>query len=81
MTDFLTKLINLLLEDTSAIKIDENTQGEITNLNVSCPSSQIGRLIGKGGHTVRALRTLINIKGISQGKQVLIKLLEPLNQE
>lgn len=77
MKVFVEKLIDLLADDSSAVNVKENAQDNLVTFEIACPSTQIGRLIGKSGHNIRALRALLNVKGTTQGKQAVVKLLEP----
>lgn len=77
MKDFLTKLIGLLITEPSAAGITENISGNLITLDISSPGSEIGRLIGKNGNIIRSIRSLLKLKGLSEGKQVVVRLTEP----
>jgi len=43
---------------------------------LSLRKSDVGRLIGKGGTTINALRELLNAAGEKQGKKVVLEILD-----
>lgn len=74
---FLRYVLESLVEDKDALVIDakEDELGILLTVNVS--DKDMGKLIGKGGQTVKALRTLLRIIGSNAKKRVNLKVLEP----
>lgn len=75
----------LLLDITKSITekpdkvVVESTTDETgtTLLKLFVDSGDMGRIIGKQGKTITAIRTLIRTAAIKQGKRIHIELLEP----
>lgn len=71
LVEFLTK--NIVSED-SKVKVEESTgeSGQIINFSVA--PEDMGKIIGKSGRVIRALRTILKIKAIKEGKHVYLDL-------
>lgn len=75
--EFLTTVLELLCEDKDDLSIDAKEDDLGVLLTVKVSDRDMGTLIGKGGQTVKALRTLVRIIGSQQSKRVNLKILEP----
>lgn len=79
MKEFLQKLIALLVTEPVIATVQENTTSDLVTLDITSPSTEIGRLIGKNGNIIRSIRALLKLKGITSNKQVIVRLAEPTN--
>jgi predicted RNA-binding protein YlqC (UPF0109 family) len=78
-------MIKLLKDLTSAIvdHPDQVTVEEVTNedglttLKLRVHYEDMGRVIGKEGKIIQALRTLMRVAAIKKGKRIRIELIEP----
>lgn len=75
--DFLRYALELLVEDHDQLKIEGTIDDLGVLLTVSVSERDMGKLIGKGGQTVQALRTLLRIIGSNAGQRINLKILEP----
>lgn len=74
---FLKFVLESLVEDHDQLVI-EPTQDELgILLTVQVSDRDMGKLIGKSGQTVKALRTLLRIIGGAHSKRINLKILEP----
>ena len=62
-------------EDTQ-ITIDEQDVDGFVTLSVTAPQEQIGKIIGKGGKTINAIKQIVKIKAIKENKRVEIEVKE-----
>ena len=62
--------------DQIAVKQSSDDTGLIT-LNVIVAQEDMGKVIGKGGKVINAIRQIIKILAIKQGKRINISLNEP----
>lgn len=76
MKDILLFIISSIVEDFKKIEIEENEEDGVTNLLVSVPKEEIGKVIGKEGKIIRAIRNVMKIPAIKQGKRINISLSE-----
>ena len=62
-------------EDTQ-ITIDEQDVDGFVTLSITAPQEQIGKIIGKGGKTINAIKQIVKIKAIKENKRVEIEVKE-----
>ena len=74
---FLEYVMNSLVEDKDTLKIEATTDAQGILLTVQVGEKDMGKLIGKGGQTVKALRTLLRIIGGNANQRINLKVLEP----
>ncbi|PIR53212.1 RNA-binding protein [Candidatus Peregrinibacteria bacterium CG10_big_fil_rev_8_21_14_0_10_49_10] len=74
---FLRYVLESLIEDPDQLVIEsvEDDLGILHTIRVS--ENDMGKLIGKGGQTIKALRTLLRIIGGNTAKRINLKVLEP----
>ncbi len=74
---FLLYVLESLVEDKDELKIDPSIDQLGVLLTVSVSERDMGKLIGKSGQTVKALRTLLRVIGGNASQRVNLKVLEP----
>jgi predicted RNA-binding protein YlqC (UPF0109 family) len=74
---FLRYVLESIVEDKDALKIEARSDDLGILFTVSVSDRDMGKLIGKGGQTVKALRTLLRIIGGTAQERVNLKILEP----
>ncbi len=75
--NFLELVLRDLLDepDLMELKRTEDDLGVLLEVKVS--EGDMGKLIGKGGQTVKALRILLRLIGAKQNKRINLKVLDP----
>jgi uncharacterized protein len=66
-------IVRRLAEDPAAARITEGFEGKTLVYDIDVPEADRGRLIGREGRTVRALRAFVSAAAAAQGKRVLIR--------
>ncbi len=74
---FLQYVLSSIVEDKDALHIEGKIDELGVLLTVSVSDRDMGKLIGKSGQTVKALRTLLRIIGGSSEQRINLKILEP----
>ena len=74
---FLQFALEELLEDKDQLKIETKVDELGVLHTISVSERDMGKVIGKGGQTIKALRTLIRILGSQSAQRVNLKILEP----
>lgn len=74
---FLTYVLESIVDDRDQLHIDARIDELGVLLTVRVSERDMGKLIGKGGQTVKALRTLLRIIGGSTQQRINVKILEP----
>lgn len=77
MNDFLKYLTSQIVDKPESVIVTENP-GEmgITNLELSVDPSDMGRIIGKSGRIIRAVRDLVRILAVKRNVKVNVLLQE-----
>lgn len=73
MKDFLKKLVSYIASEGVSFEIKEELLDGLTTYTILVPEEEIGKLIGKEGRVISALRTLCRLKAAKEQKRVLIK--------
>ena len=81
MKELVELLAKSIVDNPKAVSVEEATgeAGEILTLSVE--STDMGKVIGKGGKVIKALRTLLRIKAIKENRRVYLKLLDENNPQ
>lgn len=75
MKELLTHILEGILPDTEVTVEEEEADGIIT-LKVHAPQDQIGKIIGKGGKTINAIKSIVKIRAIKENKRIEIDIVE-----
>lgn len=76
MKDILTFLIKGVVEKDDLVSVTEEENQGIVNLVVSVDPSDMGRVIGKEGKVIKAIRNVMRIPAMKQNKKIYITLAE-----
>ncbi len=74
---FLQYVLESIVEDKDDLSIEGKVDDLGVLLTVRVSDRDMGKLIGKGGQTVKALRTLVRIIGGNEHQRINLKILEP----
>lgn len=74
---FLRYVLESIIEDKDALVIDSRLDELGILLTVQVSDHDMGKLIGKSGQTVKALRTLLRILGGNLQQRINLKIVEP----
>lgn len=74
--DFLRFVLSSICNEEEEIEIDvaRDDRGVIVTVQVS--GADMGKLIGKKGQNITAIRTLIHVMGSREGEKISLKVLE-----
>ncbi|MBI3331345.1 KH domain-containing protein [Candidatus Peregrinibacteria bacterium] len=75
--EFLRYVLEALVEDHDQLSVEGTIDDLGVLLTVKVSDRDMGKLIGRGGQTVKALRTLIRIIGGNSSQRINLKILEP----
>ena len=76
MKEAVEKIIRALVGDADAVTVDEIADGKNVRLEVRVAEHDMGRVIGREGRTVKAIRSVLFAAGQKQGKRFHLDLVE-----
>lgn len=72
----LLEYITRSITGTNDIVVERNDSGDLIIYNIKAPKSVMGLLIGKGGKTIHAIRTLAKARAIFDNERIAVQLEE-----
>jgi predicted RNA-binding protein YlqC (UPF0109 family) len=66
-------IVRRLSDRPDEVRVFESFEGRTSVYDVEVPEGDRGRLIGREGRTVRALRAFVSAAAAARGKKVLIR--------
>lgn len=75
-TEFLTLIITSLVDNKDAVHITETVDDLWTLLTLSVAPEDMGAIIGRGGKTIEAIRTVLRVYGSKTERRVNLRILE-----
>ncbi len=74
---FVQTVLKMLVEEQDKLVVDGRIDELGVLITVKVGEKDMGKLIGKSGQTVKAIRTLLRVVGGSSSQRVNLKVLEP----
>jgi len=76
MRDTVEMIVKALVDETDAVDVREIERDGTTRIEVRVAHSDMGKVIGKQGRTVRALRSLVYAAGLKQHRRFVLDIVE-----
>jgi len=76
MQSFVEYLVKNLVDQPDAVSVKCLDSQKMTIIEVSVAKEDIGKVIGKNGHTIQALRTITSVTGSRLGRQIRLALID-----
>ena len=76
MKDLLETLARGLVNEPSRVRVHEHEEDGVVYLDLEVASADRGRVIGRGGRTIDALRTLLRAVGERSGRPCEVEVAE-----
>lgn len=76
MKDILEYIVKNLVEDPNSVSVTEEEIDGVVTLTITPSKEDMGKLIGKGGRVIRAIRNLMKIPAMKENKKVQVQLAE-----
>ena len=74
MKDALSYIISSIVQDPKAVEITEENTNGIINFTVSVAKDDMGKVIGKEGKIIRAIRNVMKIPAMKQNLRINVSL-------
>jgi len=76
MKQLLSYILEHLVQDYTKVDVHEEESDGYVQFRATVPKDQMGKVIGKGGKMIKAIRTLLKVKAAKENKGVNIELVE-----
>lgn len=76
MKEAVEKIVKSLVGEPDAVEVVENTDGKTVRIEVRVADNDMGRVIGREGRTVKALRSILFVAGQKHGRRFHLDLVE-----
>lgn len=76
MREAIEIIVNALVDDNEAVDVREVDRNGTTLIEVRVAPDDVGKIIGKQGRTIRALRSLARVAGTKQNRRYLLEIVE-----
>ncbi len=76
MRDTIEMVVKALVDDSDAVDVREIDRNGTTRIEVRVAPPDMGKVIGKQGRTVRALRSLVYAAGLKQNRRYVLDVVE-----
>lgn len=76
MKKALEYIVSSIVETPEKVTVEEQEQDGIINFTIKVESSDMGKIIGKNGRIIRAIRNVMKIPAIKQNKKINVTLAE-----
>lgn len=76
MKEWLEKVVKGLVSQPDAVVITAEDQEGVTHFHLRVASADMGKVVGKHGATIKALRTLLQVGALNYGRRCTLELEE-----
>ena len=76
MKDLITEIVKALVDQLEEVSVNEIRGGHTTVLEVRVAKTDIGKVIGKRGRTVQAIRTILGAAAGKTRQRYILEILE-----
>jgi predicted RNA-binding protein YlqC (UPF0109 family) len=73
VAELLAYLARELVDDPDAVRVEAEERGGTLVLRLHVAEGDVGKVIGRGGRIVRALRTVVRASAVRDGRRVLVE--------
>jgi uncharacterized protein len=76
MKKALKYIVSQIVDEGEKVEVNEQEDQGMMNFTVTVAPTDMGKIIGKNGRVIRAVRNVIKISAIKQNKKINISLVE-----
>lgn len=76
MKEAVEKIINALVDEKESVEVSEESTERASVIKVRVAESDMGRIIGREGKTIKAIRSLLFFAGQKHGKRFVLDVVE-----
>ena len=76
MKEAVEKIVRSLVGEPDAVEVTESADGKTVRIEVRVAESDMGRVIGREGRTVKAIRSILFVAGQKHNRRFQLDLVE-----
>ena len=76
MRETIEMIVKALVDDTEAVEVREVERKDALLIEIRVAQGDMGKLIGRQGRTVRALRALVHAASVKQNRRYILDIVE-----
>ncbi len=76
MKEAVEKIVTALVDDKEAVEVSEESSERATVIKLRVAANDMGRIIGREGRTIKAIRSLLFAAGQKHGKRFVLDIVE-----
>lgn len=76
MRETVEMIVKALVDEPDAVDVREVNQGGAVRIEVRVAEADMGKLIGRQGRTIRALRSIVHAAGVKHRRRVVLDVVE-----
>ena len=76
MRETVEMIVKALVDDTEAVEVREVERKDALLIEIRVAQADMGKLIGRQGRTVRALRLLVHAASVKQNRRYILDIVE-----
>jgi predicted RNA-binding protein YlqC (UPF0109 family) len=76
VVELLDYLARELVDDPSAVRVEELDEADAVVLRLHVAEDDVGKVIGRQGRIARALRTLVRASAAREGRRVVLEIVD-----
>ena len=76
MKELLEIIVKEIVDNPDQVKIEEIEENGLISLMITVAPDDMGKVIGKGGKIIKAIRNIIKIKAIKEQKRIMVNLVD-----
>ncbi len=76
MKELISCIVKSLVDNQESVKIKEIGGEKTTVIELSVDKDDLGKIIGKEGKTIKAIRTILNAASKKSGKKAVLEIIE-----
>jgi predicted RNA-binding protein YlqC (UPF0109 family) len=76
MKEFLEFIVRQLVEFPDEVMLSEIPSGKLTIFKLQMRQSDVGRIIGRNGQTIQAIRALLSSSAARHGQKATVEIIE-----
>jgi predicted RNA-binding protein YlqC (UPF0109 family) len=76
MRETVEMIVKALVDDTEAVEVREVERKDALVIEIRVAQSDMGKLIGRQGRTIRALRSVVHAASVKQNRRYILDIVE-----